>query len=212
MPLSAWLSTGVGYGVLKVSRVCRWIRETKEVKISVEFNLDEPGEVQVATPIPFFNHMLETFFMYMNSKAQLSAEEKRSADDHHIVEDCGIAIGEALNACLGSREGIKRFSHQVVPMDDALVLVAVDISGRGGAYVDLRFRRESIGGLSLENVPHFIDSLASRAKITIHVLKLGGFNEHHIVEAVFKGLGIALYEATRVVYPGTVKSLKGVLA
>ncbi len=196
--------------MLEVSRLCKWVRDTKEVRVSVEFNLDEPGEVYIATPIPFFNHMLETLFTYMNSKAQVVAEEKKVVDDHHVVEDCGIAIGEALSSCLGGKEGIRRFSHHVVPMDDALVLIAVDISGRGRAFVDLQFSRDSVDGLSLENVPHFIDSLASRAGVTVHVIKLRGVNNHHIVEATFKGLGMSLYEATRIVDTG-VRSLKGVL-
>jgi len=210
MLLLVWLSIGVDYGVLRMSRLCKWVRETKEVKVSAEFNLDESGEIYIATPIPFFNHLLETLFTYMNSASRIITEEKKVVDDHHVVEDCGIVIGEALNSCLGNREGIKRFSHQIVPMDDALILVAIDISGRGRAFIDLQFSRESIDGLSLENVPHFIDSLASRAGITIHIMKFRGVNEHHIAEAIFKGLGMALYEATRVVNSG-VRSLKGVL-
>lgn len=193
-----------------MSRECREYRETKETKIAVEFNLDEPGDVEISTPIPFFNHMLETMFLYMNSRTRVYAEEKKRVDDHHIVEDSAIVIGSALDKCLGDRVGIKRFSHQIVPMDDALVLIAVDISGRGGAFVDLSFSREAIGGLSLENVQHFIDSLAKRAGITMHVIKLRGYNDHHVVEAVFKGLGMALYDSTRIVGSG-VRSLKGVL-
>ncbi|MDK6028376.1 imidazoleglycerol-phosphate dehydratase [Ignisphaera sp. 4213-co] len=193
-----------------MSRVCKDVRETKETKVLVEFNLDEPGDVEVSTPIPFFNHMLETMFVYMNSRASILTEEKKRVDDHHIVEDTAITIGNALDKCLGDRVGVKRFSHQIIPMDDALILIAVDISGRGGSFIELNFTREAIGGLSLENVSHFIDSLAKRSGITIHVIKLKGLNDHHVVEAIFKGLGIALYDATRVV-GGSIKSLKGVL-
>jgi imidazoleglycerol-phosphate dehydratase len=178
--------------------------------VEVELDIDTPGEVVASTPIPFFNHMLETLFYYMNTTAKVKALDKKPCDDHHIVEDTAIAIGEALSKCLESKAGIKRFSHVIVLMDDALVLVAVDVSGRGGGYVELGLEKMYIGGLNTENVDHFIETLANRSGITIHVLKLRGRNVHHIIEALFKGLGMAIHDATRVIGKD-VRSLKGSL-
>ena len=193
-----------------MSRVCTHSRETLETSVEVELDIDTPGNVVVETPIPFLNHMLTTMFKYMKSSARVKAVDKTPYDDHHVVEDVAIVIGEALNKCLGDKSGIKRFAHVVVPMDDALVLVVVDVSGRGRGYVDLGIGKTVIGGLNTENVDHFIDTLASRSKITIHVVRLRGTNTHHIVEAVFKGLGMALHEATRIIEKGVV-STKGVI-
>ncbi len=194
-----------------MSRKCSYLRETRETRIEINLDIDNRGDVIVSTPIPFFNHMLTTLFSYMNTTVVLNAVDKISSDNHHIVEDVAIAIGEALDRCLGDRVGIKRFGFTVIPMDDALILISIDISGRGGAYIELDLRRESIGGLAIENVYHFIETFANRSGITIHVKQLRGVNTHHIIEAVFKGLGIALYEATRIVEPGFVRSTKGVL-
>jgi len=197
--------------VLDTSRSCSYIRETKETRVEVSLDIDNRGDVIVSTPIPFLNHMLTTLFSYMNASVAINAVDKFPFDDHHVAEDVAIAVGEALNKCLGDRVGIRRFSHIVIPMDDALMLVSIDISGRGRAYVELNTSRESIGGLAIENLHHFIDTLASRAGITIHIQQLRGVNTHHVIEALFKGLGITLYEATRVVDPGFVRSTKGVL-
>lgn len=191
-------------------RTCSYKRETLETSVILDLDIDHKGEIAVETPIPFLNHMLTTLFSYMNATARLKAVDKKPYDDHHVVEDVAIVIGEALDKCLGDRVGIKRFSHVIVPMDDALVLVAVDISGRGGGYVDLEIGRTIIGGLNTENVRHFIETLAVRSKITIHMVKLKGRNIHHIIESAFKGLGMALYEATRII-DKDVKSTKGVI-
>lgn len=194
-----------------MSRRCSYARETKETKVEIDLDIDSHGDIVISTPIPFFNHMITTLFSYMNASVTINAIDKTPFDDHHIVEDVAIAIGEALNKCLGDRVGIKRFSHIIIPMDDALILVSIDISGRGKAYVELNTNREFIGGLAIENIYHFIDTLANRAGITIHVKQLRGMNTHHIVEALFKGLGITLYEASRIVEPDFIRSTKGVL-
>lgn len=193
-----------------MTRRCRFSRETLETIVEVELCIDEEGDIVVETPIRFLNHMLVTMFSYMNSSIKLKAVDKMSYDDHHIVEDVAIAIGNALDRCLNNRVGIKRFSHAVVPMDDSLILVSVDISGRGGAFVDLGLGKQIIGGMSTENVNHFLETLAREARITVHIVKLRGYNTHHIIEAVFKGLGMTLYEATRIIDKG-VRSTKGVI-
>lgn len=191
-------------------RACSHRRETLETVVELELNIDEAGEVHVETPIQFLNHMLITMFSYMNATAKLKAVDKKPYDDHHIVEDVAIVVGEALDKCLGNRVGIRRFSHVVVPMDEALILVALDLSGRGGGYVGLGLDKLVLGGMNVENVEHFIETLAVRSRSTIHVVKLRGGNTHHVIEAAFKGLGMAFYEATRIVEKG-VRSTKGVL-
>lgn len=193
-----------------MSRRCRYTRETLETYAEVDIDIDTEGKIGVDTPIPFLNHMLETMFKHMNSSAIMKIVDKKPYDDHHVVEDAAIAIGEALAKCLEDKSGIKRYSHVVIPMDDALILVVVDVSGRGGGYIDLNLEKLTIGGMSTENVSHFIETLATRSKITIHVLKIKGHNTHHIIEAVFKGLGLALHDATRII-GGSIKSTKGVL-
>nr|WP_275691914.1 imidazoleglycerol-phosphate dehydratase [Metallosphaera sedula] len=172
--------------------------------------LDGEGKVEIRTPVPFFDHMLHSMLFYMKVNATILGEDKQGYDDHHIVEDVGITLGQAIKDALGDRRGIKRFSSAVIPMDEALVLVAVDVSGRGYASTNLDLKREKIGDLSTENVAHFFWSLATNAGITLHVRKLDGVNEHHIVEAAFKGVGLALGEACSIQGEG-IRSTKGSL-
>ncbi|MEM0006403.1 MAG: imidazoleglycerol-phosphate dehydratase, partial [Ignisphaera sp.] len=190
-------------------RICRRIRETLETRVEVELNIDEIGDVRVTTPVKFFNHLLTTMLSYMNSTAMVNVVDRMSTDDHHIIEDSAIVLGEALSECLGDRIGIKRFADAIIPMDEALVIVSIDISGRGGAYVDLNIAKEILGDMATENLYHFIETFAKKSAITIHVVQLKGFNSHHIAEATFKGLGITLYESSRIV-SSYIRSTKGV--
>jgi len=185
-------------------------RETKETKIEVFLDIDRKGEIKVSTPVPFFNHMLITLLTYMNSTATVSATDKLPYDDHHIIEDVAITLGLAIKEALGDKRGIKRFSHQIIPMDEALVLVSLDISNRGIAFVNLNLKRSEIGGLATENIPHFFQSFAYNSGVTLHISQLSGYNTHHIIEASFKALGLALYEATRIV-DNEIRSTKGVI-
>ncbi|MEM0501013.1 MAG: imidazoleglycerol-phosphate dehydratase [Ignisphaera sp.] len=191
-------------------RICRRIRETLETRVEVELNIDEIGDVRVTTPVKFFNHLLTTMLSYMNSTAMVNVVDRMPTDDHHIIEDSAIVLGEALSECLGDRIGIKRFADAIIPMDEALVIVSIDISGRGGAYVDLNIAKEILGDMATENLYHFIETFAKKSAITIHVVQLKGFNSHHIAEATFKGLGITLYESSRIV-SSYIRSTKGVL-
>ena len=192
------------------TRSVKKIRETKETKVEIFLDIDKKGEVKVSTPVNFFNHMLTTMLYYMNSTATIIAEDKQGYDDHHIVEDVAITLGEAFKEALGDKRGIRRFSNQIIPMDEALVLVAVDISGRGVSNIELNLEREEIGGLATENVFHFFQSFSYNSGVNLHIIQLRGKNTHHIIEASFKGLGLALYEASRIVYEETF-SLKGSL-
>ncbi|MEM4884840.1 MAG: imidazoleglycerol-phosphate dehydratase, partial [Saccharolobus sp.] len=153
---------------------------------------------------------LTTLLYYMNSTGTINAIDKLPYDDHHIIEDVAIALGQALNEALGDKKGIRRFSHAIIPMDEALVLASIDISGRGMAFVDLNLRREEIGGMATENVYHFFQSFAYNSGITIHIRQLNGYNTHHIIEASFKALGLSLYEASRIV-TDEIRSTKGTL-
>jgi len=192
------------------TRSVKKIRETKETKVEIFLDIDKKGDVKVSTPVNFFNHMLSTMLYYMNSTATIIAEDKQGYDDHHIVEDVAITLGEAFKEALGDKRGIRRFSHQIIPMDEALVLIAVDISGRGVSNVELNLEREEIGGLATENVFHFFQSFSYNSGVNLHIIQIRGRNTHHIIEASFKGLGLALYEASRIIYEETF-SLKGSL-
>lgn len=174
-------------------RSARVLRETRETRILVDIVL-EPGEARVSTGIGFFDHLVETLLRYMGARGVVEAVDKRGFDDHHVVEDTALALGEALRRAI-SGGAIKRFGYAIVPMDEVLVLAAVDVSGRPGGYVELGFTREEIGGLALENIAHFVVSLASSLRATIHLRQLVGGNNHHLAEAAFKALGFALREA-----------------
>ncbi|OYT26682.1 MAG: imidazoleglycerol-phosphate dehydratase [Thermoprotei archaeon ex4572_64] len=172
-------------------------RETRETSVEVLLKL-EPGDFHVDTSIPFFNHLLETLFLYADFSGYVKAIDKCRFDDHHLVEDVAICVGLALSKALGDRIGIERFGWSLVPMDDALVMVSVDLGGRSYSNFKGSFRRSEINGLALENIPHFIKSLADNLRANIHVIILYGENDHHKVEAIFKALGVALRQAVKI--------------
>jgi len=184
-------------------------RRTSETEVRVELRL-EPGDIKVNTPIKFLNHMLETLIFYMGVSGSINAVDLRGFDDHHIVEDIATVLGTAIDKALGDRVGIARFGWSIVPMDDALALVAVDLGGRSYFTFDGSFSRCMVGDLSTEMVPHFIRSLANSLRATIHVKLLNGENDHHKVEAIFKALGLSLRQAMQIVSDRAM-SLKGAL-
>lgn len=184
-------------------------RETRETSVTVDLVL-APGELRIETPVGFLNHMLETLLFYMGASGEVRARDLRGFDEHHVIEDVALALGSALDKALGDRRGIARFGWAIVPMDDALALASVDLGGRPYWVFRGSFSRESIGGFPTEMVPHFVRSLATMARATIHVEVRWGENDHHVVEAVFKALGLSLGQAVRLV--GTeVPSLKGII-
>ncbi|EKF86973.1 imidazoleglycerol-phosphate dehydratase HisB [Methanobacterium formicicum] len=184
-------------------------RKTSETSINVELDLDGTGEYQVETGIQFFNHMLESFTRHSLFDLNVEAQGDVQIDDHHTVEDMGIVLGEALQEALGDKKGIRRMAHALVPMDESLAMVAVDLSGRSYTVLDLNFRQGKVGDLSTENVGHFLESLAQTGKINLHA-RCEGENDHHQVEAIFKALARALHDATRVVHD-RMPSTKGVI-
>ncbi len=183
------------------------VRETLETRVEVRVVLGGPGGARVDTGIGFLDHLVETLLYYAGVEAEARVEERRRVDDHHVAEDLALALGEALRRAAGDR--VARYGSAVVPMDECLVLAAVDYSGRPGAYVELPFTRSELGGLALENVEHFISSLASTLRATIHVKALRAGNNHHLAEAAFKALGMALGQA--LAPAGGIVSTKGVL-
>jgi imidazoleglycerol-phosphate dehydratase len=176
-------------------RVAQVRRETKETSVSLELELDGTGGYSVSTGIGMFDHMLEQLARHGLFDLRLDATGDIERDPHHLVEDVGLVLGQALDRALGERRGISRFGHAIVPMDEALALVAVDLGGRPHAAIDASFERELIGQLPAENVGHFLEAFALEARMNLHVRLLAGENDHHRVEAIFKALARALRAA-----------------
>jgi imidazoleglycerol-phosphate dehydratase / histidinol-phosphatase len=170
-------------------------RKTKETDIRVAVNLDTTAPLKIVTGIGFFDHMLEQLAKHGGFSLQLECQGDLEIDEHHTVEDCALALGEALRNALGAKLGLARYGF-VLPMDEAQVRVAIDLSGRAYGVFEGKFSREAVGGLPTELVPHFFRSLAESLKAAIHVT-ITGENTHHMIEACFKGVGRALRMAFR---------------
>lgn len=172
-------------------------RKTRETEIEVSLNLDGTGEAQVETGIGFLDHMLTAFsrFAYLDLKVRAAGDLE--VDPHHTIEDCGIVIGKALREALGEKKGIERFGEALLPMDEALVQVALDISGRPFLVWSVDLQVGQAGAFPTEMAEEFFRALAVQAGLTLHVRLLSGKNRHHILEAVFKAVGKALGQAVR---------------
>ena len=170
-------------------------RRTKETDIQVRVGLDATAPLQVVTGIGFFDHMLEQLAKHGGFALELTCRGDLQIDEHHTVEDCALALGEALRRALGTKVGIARYGF-LLPMDEAEAKVAIDLSGRAFARFEGRFNREQVGGLPTELVPHFFHSLAESLGAAVHV-GVTGENSHHMIEACFKGVGRALRQAFR---------------
>lgn len=186
-------------------------RETKETKVHLVLDLDGGTRQDIDTGVGFFDHMLTLMAFHGLFDLGVKAEGDLDVDDHHTVEDVGIVLGDAFRKALVESTSLNRYASNHTPMDEALVLVAVDLSGRGHLTYNVELRRNDIGGMSTESVKEFLIAFARHANITVHVHKLAGENDHHIVEAVFKGLGRALHSATRTNDRKGVPSTKGSL-
>lgn len=192
-------------------REAEMLRETKETVIEARLCL-EPDVVQtrIDTGIGFFDHMLELLAFHSGFGLQMSARGDLHVDDHHTVEDCGIVLGELFRQAVGDRKGIARYGNMMMPMDETLANVTVDISGRPFLVYNCELKREAIGAFSCEMLEEFLRAFAMAARVTLHVNVLYGSNDHHKAEAVFKGLGRALRQAVQI--NGTaIPSSKGVL-
>jgi imidazoleglycerol-phosphate dehydratase/histidinol-phosphatase len=170
-------------------------RRTRETEIEVRVNLDSPSPVRIETGIGFFDHMLEQLAKHGGFALELSCRGDLRVDEHHTVEDCALALGEALRRALGSKRGIARYGF-LLPMDEAEAQVAIDLSGRAHSHFSGHFNRESVGGLATELVPHFFRSLADALAAAVHV-SVTGENSHHMIEGCFKSVGRALRQALR---------------
>jgi imidazoleglycerol-phosphate dehydratase len=178
-----------------IERKATVARETAETNVRVELNIDGSGQFQITAGIRMFDHLLSHLAQHGVFDIKISAS---GPDQHHVVEDVAISLGKAFNQALGKKQGIVRMAHAVVPMDEALAEVAVDIGGRVYSVIEADFKEASIGDLNADLVRHFLVSLASEAKINLHAKVLSGINDHHKAEALFKALARALDSATRI--------------
>ncbi len=172
-------------------------RKTKETQVRVEIDLDGAGTSDVSTGIGMLDHLLAQVGRHALIDITVRASGDLKTDEHHTVEDVGLALGQALDEALGKREGIVRMADATVPLDEALASVAVDLSGRGYAVVDVPWSGQRIGELPADLVGHLLWSFASEAKLALHARVLSGVNDHHKAEALFKALGRALGAASR---------------
>lgn len=198
---------------VRTGRVAQVSRETKETKVKVSLNLDGAGVCTANTPVHFLNHMLDQLASHGLLNIKVDAEGDTWIDDHHTCEDIALALGSALSEALGDRKGIHRFGHFTAPLDEALVQVVLDLSGRPHLSCQLDIPTERIGTFDTQLVDHFFQSLVNTSGITLHIRQLNGTNSHHIVEATFKAFARALRQATE--YDprreGMIASSKGVL-
>lgn len=172
--------------------VCRTTRETD---ISLTLKIDGAGRYTIRSGVPFFDHMLSHIVVHALFDLDLTCRGDTEVDDHHTVEDIGIALGQALAQAMGDKAGIARYGSILMPMDEALVLVALDVSGRGLLVYDVPLNTPKVGRFDTELVPEFLRAFAHHAGITLHVQCLHEGNTHHLIEAIFKGLGRTLRQA-----------------
>lgn len=173
-------------------------RQTKETAVHLELDLDGQGRYELDAGVPFLNHLLSHVAAHGSIDLSIQATGDIEVDDHHTVEDIGICFGQALREALGDKRGIVRYAHQILPMDETLVLVALDISGRGTLVFDVPFPQPTVGRFHTELVREFLQAVVMNGGICLHVKLLDGLNAHHIAEAVFKALGRCLGGAVRV--------------
>jgi imidazoleglycerol-phosphate dehydratase len=186
-------------------------RKTRETEIRVAINLDTEEPLAVDSSLPLFTHFLTALGKHSHLSWQISAQGDIEVDPHHLVEDTGIVMGQSLRQALGDMKGIQRFGQRLLPMDDALILCALDISGRGQLYWSGSFPDRPINGVNAEIWPEFFRAFASHAEITLHLVCHSGLNAHHTYEAAFKALGQSLHEAVQMSGSDDVPSTKGVL-
>ncbi len=194
-------------------RTSEIIRTTKETDISLYLNLDGNGKCEIDTGVGFFDHMLTLFASHGMFDLTVKCDGDTQVDAHHSVEDIGICLGKAFCEALGDMKGIKRYSDKIIPMDEALVLTAVDVSGRPHLEFDLEVPATKVGDFDTELVEEFMLSFVRNAKVTLHIKKLSGKNTHHIIECAFKAFGRTMDEATSIDprREGILPSTKGVL-
>ncbi len=175
-----------------MDRIVEKRRTTKETAIDVKLNLDGSGKSSISTGIGFFDHMLDGFTRHGLFDLSVSCDGDLNVDSHHTIEDCGIVLGSAIAEAVGDKKGIKRYGNFILPMDDALVLCAIDLSGRPYLNFDVDFTSEKCGTMDTEMVKEFFYAVSYTAMMNIHIKLLDGTNNHHICEAIFKAFAKAL--------------------
>ena len=194
-------------------RTAEMNRNTAETKISLTLNLDGSGSSEIATGCGFLDHMLTLFAKHGRFDLTVSCQGDTWVDDHHTVEDVGIALGQAFQTALGDKRGITRYGSTILPMDEALILTAVDLSGRGYLGYDLQIPTQKVGSFDTELVEEFWLGFIRNAACTLHIRQLAGSNSHHIIEGAFKSAGRSLRAAVAIeaAYADEIPSTKGVL-
>jgi imidazoleglycerol phosphate dehydratase HisB len=185
-------------------------RSTKETTIRLSLLLDGRGRSLIDTPYTMFNHLLSSMVKFSSIDLSIKAREVTRSDEHHLVEDVAICLGQALDKALANRLGIARYGFAITPMDECLVLSSVDLSGRGGCYHKLPFRTPRMGDLPTSLVPHFFASFAINGRFTLHLGVLRRGDDHHMAEGLFKSVGLSFNYAFRVTR-GDLPSTKGML-
>ncbi len=179
-------------------RISKLTRKTKETDIAISFSIDGSGKSQINTGIGFFNHMLDGFARHGFFDLDVNCEGDLAVDCHHTIEDCGIVLGNAIKNALGDKKGIRRYGSCILPMDETLVLCAIDLSGRPYLNFEAEFTVEKVGYMDTEMVKEFFYAISYAAGMNLHIKILNGGNNHHMIEAMFKAFARALDEATTI--------------
>jgi imidazoleglycerol-phosphate dehydratase len=196
------------------SRIAKVVRKTRETAIDLRLDLDGQGRTKLKTGLPFFEHMLDVFCRQALFDLDLKATGDLKVDDHHLVEDLGLALGQALADALGDKAGIRRYGWAEGPLDEARVRVSLDLSGRPYLAWGLEFKQKKIKDFDLQLLEEFVRAFCDRSRLTLHMEQAAGKNDHHVAEAAFKTLGLALRQACErdPRRQGAVASTKGTLS
>ena len=188
-------------------------RDTSETKINLKINLDGSGETNSDSGLPFLDHMIDQIGRHGLIDIELKAEGDLHIDDHHTIEDIGICFGEALKEAIGEKKGIRRYGFSYIPLDEALSRVVLDFSGRPGLFIDVKYAKDSVGGIDVDLFDHFFQSICNHGFITLHITNFSGDNTHHQIETIFKAFGRALRMAVEIDknLGGNIPSTKGSL-
>ena len=192
-------------------RIGECVRSTRETSITVRVNLDASDPMEIQTGIGMLDHLLDALSKHSRISMAIRCEGDLHIDDHHTVEDVAISLGTAIDIALDERRGIARFGYAYAPLDEALARAVIDLSGRPASVVELGMQREMLGTLSVENIPHFVSTLAVALRSSIHLDVLRGINDHHRAEAAFKALALALKQSVALADHADIPSTKGSL-